>query len=218
MHNGARCLSMYEHHCSQAISAFATKACVVATKSHMLNFCEVCAAMCCDCDLWKPIMQETKRFSVLRKKSKAQNKNSNRDFRKVVVSGSIPDGLRDLHTSKYKRLFNKPNDCCLRKLAKRKNVRTSKQLRFVASIETLNENQALGKTHRFHPWFYLNNISLLLTVILYFNNSIFCCKHYSTTSMNIWLIKFSIVINHLLCCLQKMCLLYPLVSAIKLPS
>ena len=42
-HNSARWLTMYGHQCSQAIPAFAIKACVLATKSHMLNFCEVCA-------------------------------------------------------------------------------------------------------------------------------------------------------------------------------
>ena len=51
--------------------------------------------------------------------------------------------LRDLHTSKYKRPRNKPNDGCLWKPAKRNSVRTSKQLRFVAITETYNGNQAL---------------------------------------------------------------------------
>ena len=70
-HNSARCLAMYGHHCSQTISAFAIKACMLATKSHMLNFFEAC-----DCNHWQPIMQDTKRFSVLQKKKKsnAQNK------------------------------------------------------------------------------------------------------------------------------------------------
>ena len=48
MHNNARCLTMYGHQWSQAIPAFATKPCVLATKSHMLNFCE---SLCCDV-LW----------------------------------------------------------------------------------------------------------------------------------------------------------------------
>ena len=39
-HNSARWLKMYGHQWSQAITAFATKACELATKSHMLNFCE----------------------------------------------------------------------------------------------------------------------------------------------------------------------------------
>ena len=39
-HNNARCLKMYGHQRSQAITAFATKACELATKSHVLNFCE----------------------------------------------------------------------------------------------------------------------------------------------------------------------------------
>ena len=96
---------MYGHQCSQAIPAFAIKPCVLATKSHMLNFCEACAAMCCICHLGEPIMQKAKRFSVLRKKR------PNSDFRKVVISSSIPDGLHKILTSKYKRPRNKPNDC-----------------------------------------------------------------------------------------------------------
>ena len=47
-HNNARCLTMYGHQCSQSIPVFATKAGELATKSHMLNFCEACAAICCD--------------------------------------------------------------------------------------------------------------------------------------------------------------------------
>ena len=93
-HSGTRCLSMYGHHCSQPIPALAIKTCVLATKSHMLNFCEACAAMCCDCDLLEPITQGTTRFSVLRKKkSKAKNKKCNNDFQKVVIFNSIPDAL-----------------------------------------------------------------------------------------------------------------------------
>ena len=58
------------------------KACVLATKLHMLSFCEACGA----------ITQDTKRFSVLsKKKSKAQNN----DFQKVVISNLISDALRD---------------------------------------------------------------------------------------------------------------------------
>ena len=102
-HNSTRYLSMYGHHFSQAIPAFTIKACELATKSHMFNFCKTCAAICCDCDLWEPITKETKRFSVLRKKEQEQSskqKKYNSDFRKVVISNSIPDALRDLHTSK----------------------------------------------------------------------------------------------------------------------
>ena len=131
---------MYGHHCSQAISAFAIKACVLTTKSHALNFFEACAAVCCYCNLWKPRTQVTKRFSGFRKKSKAQNKKYNNGFRKVVMSNAIPDALRDLHTSKYK--YNKPDDGCLWKPTKRNNVCTSQQLRFVASTEKFNGNRA----------------------------------------------------------------------------
>ena len=44
------------------------KTCDLATKSHMLNFCEAYAAICCDCDLQKPTTQDKKRFPVLQKK------------------------------------------------------------------------------------------------------------------------------------------------------
>ena len=105
----------------------------------MLNFCEVCAAICCDCDLW-----DTKRFSVFwKKRARLKTKKYNNDFRKVVISDSIPDALRDLHTSKYKRPRNKPEYCCLKKPAKRNNVRTSKQLWYFASTEKFNGNQVL---------------------------------------------------------------------------
>ena len=111
-HNNARCLSIHGHQCPKLIPAFAVKACLLETKSHMLNFCEASAAICCDCDMWEPITQDTNRFSVFRKKSsKAQNKKH--DFRKVVIFNSIPDALRDLHTSRYKRPRNKPDDGCL---------------------------------------------------------------------------------------------------------
>ena len=38
--------TMYGHQWSQAITAFATKACELATKSHMLNFCEGLRGLC----------------------------------------------------------------------------------------------------------------------------------------------------------------------------
>ena len=50
-HNGAQCLSIDGHQWSQAISAFAVKACVLATKSNMLNFCEGMWGLCWDM-LW----------------------------------------------------------------------------------------------------------------------------------------------------------------------
>ena len=45
-----------------------------------------------------------------------------------------------------KRPRNKPCDACLWKPAQRNEVRASKQLRSVASTETLNGNQALGSS------------------------------------------------------------------------
>ena len=51
--------------------------------------CEACAAICCGCDLWEPITQDTKQiFCPSEKKSKAENTKYN-DFRKVVVFNSI---------------------------------------------------------------------------------------------------------------------------------
>ena len=83
-------------------------------------------------------------FCPPKKKSKAKNKKNNDDFRKVDISDEIPDALRDLHASKYKRPRNVPTDRCLWKPAKRNSVRASKQLRFVAITETFNGNQALS--------------------------------------------------------------------------
>ena len=51
------------------------------------------------------------------------------------------------------KTYNRTYDGCLWKLAKRYNVRTSKQLRFVASTETFNGNQALSTRHSTHVWF-----------------------------------------------------------------
>ena len=78
--------AMYGHQLSQTIPPFAAKACEVATKSHMLNFCEACAAICCDCDLQKPTTRETKKIFCPKKKSESKNKKNNDDFRKVVIS------------------------------------------------------------------------------------------------------------------------------------
>ena len=87
-HNVARCLSMYGHHCSQAIPAFAIKACVLATKLHMLNFCEGLRGLCRDM-LWLWSIETNnarnkKRFSVLRKKIKAKNKKITTTFGKSL--------------------------------------------------------------------------------------------------------------------------------------
>ena len=83
-------------------------------------------------------------FGSLKKMSKAKNeKKYNDNFRKVVISNLLPDALRDLHASKYKRRRNKPNDGCLWKPAKRNSVCASKQLRYVAITEIFNGNQAL---------------------------------------------------------------------------
>ena len=89
MHNNARCLTMYDHQWSQTIPAFATKACELATKSHMLNFCEGLRGLCRDMLwLWSIKTNNTgqkKIFCPPKKKSKAENKKYNDDFRKVVI-------------------------------------------------------------------------------------------------------------------------------------
>ena len=66
-HNSARCLEMYGHQWSQAIAAFATKACELATKPHMLNFCEgLCRDMLWLCSI-ETNNARKKKFPVLQK-------------------------------------------------------------------------------------------------------------------------------------------------------
>ena len=67
-YNSFQCLLMCGHQCSQAILAFPIKASVLATKSHLFNFCKAYASICCYYDPWEPITQDVKSFSVLRKK------------------------------------------------------------------------------------------------------------------------------------------------------
>ena len=62
---------------------------------------------------------------------------------KELICNSIPEALRDLHTSKCKIPHNRPYDVCLWKPAERNKVPTSKQLRFVVSADTIIGNQAL---------------------------------------------------------------------------
>ena len=67
-------------------------------------------------------MQDTKKiFCSLKKSNAKKQKKYNNNFRKVVIV--------------------KPSDSYPWQPAKCNNVRTSKQLRFVASTETFNENQ-----------------------------------------------------------------------------
>ena len=114
-HHSARCLKMYGHQWSQAITAFATKACELATKSHTLNFCE---DLCCDMlwlwsietnnvrkkDFLSPRkkeqsqklrqrsesrytdkMQEAKKNFCPPKKKQSQKQKNSDDFQKVVI-------------------------------------------------------------------------------------------------------------------------------------
>ena len=54
-------------------------------------------------DLWEPITQDTEKiFCPPKEMSKAQTKKKH-NFWKVVISNSIPDELRNLHTSRYKK-------------------------------------------------------------------------------------------------------------------
>ena len=47
------------------------------------------------------------------KKSKAKNKIGTTFVKSLFLTQLTPDELRDLHTSKYKKPRNKPNDGCL---------------------------------------------------------------------------------------------------------
>ena len=80
-------------------------------------------------------------FLSAKKRAKLKTKKYNY-FRKIAISSSIPDALRNLHTSEYKIPRNKPADGYLWKLVKHNNVRLSKQLWFVARTEKFNKNQA----------------------------------------------------------------------------
>ena len=128
-HNGAPCLSMYEHHCSETIAAFAIEACMLATKSHMLNFCKACAMICCDCDLQEPIAPPKKR-------TKFKTKNITTTFWKLLFLTRY----RMRYAPNTKDLVRNLMMVAYMKPAKRNNVCTSKQLGFVASTETFNEN------------------------------------------------------------------------------
>ena len=77
--------AMYGHQLSQTIPPFAAKACEVATKSHMLNFCEACAAICCDCDLQKPTTRETKKIFCPKKRANPKTKKITTTFGKLLL-------------------------------------------------------------------------------------------------------------------------------------
>ena len=103
--------------CSQANQAFGIKACVLSWKSHMLNFSERMRGLCRDMLWLRPMETENagcrKDFLHSGKKSMTKEWFHNNDFRDVAVYNSIPDALRDLHTSKCKRPHNRPYDACL---------------------------------------------------------------------------------------------------------
>ena len=105
--------------CSQTISAFATKACVLALKSHMMNFFERMRDLCSDMLWLRPVETENtecrKNLSPLKKRAEPKN-----NFITMTFWNSIPDVPRDLHTSKCKRPPNRTYDGYLWKPAKRK--------------------------------------------------------------------------------------------------
>ena len=76
-YNSTRCLTMYEHHCSQAIPSL-----------RLLTFavgCEACAAICCDCDLRKPRTQDIKNiFCFPEKRSR---------LRKIIITTNFGKSL-----------------------------------------------------------------------------------------------------------------------------
>ena len=75
--SSARYLSIYRHPCSQAIPPFAIKVCDIGTKSHMLNFCEACAALCCEFDLWETDNAEHEKYFLFSEKKRAKLKTKN---------------------------------------------------------------------------------------------------------------------------------------------
>ena len=168
-HNSARCLKMHGHQCSQAITTFATKACELATKSYMLNFCEGLRDLCRDI-LWLwPIetdyAKHKKYFLSCKKRAKLKTKNITTTFGKsLFLIKYIPDALRDLHASKYKRHRNKPDDGWLWKPAKPNKIRMSKQLRFVAITETFNRKPGLTVSVQHRP---TNITPFIISLLLY---------------------------------------------------
>ena len=107
-HSGARCFLIHKYHCSQAIPAFATKACALASKWHLLKISEgMRYAVTATYGNWERKIQ--KKFRTFEKKeSKTKEQFYNNDFRKVIFSNAIPYALHDLPTSKCKRHHNRP--------------------------------------------------------------------------------------------------------------
>ena len=76
------------------------KGCELATMLHMLNFCEACATICCDCDLWEPIKQVTKKISVLQKKvQSSKQKNVTTTFGKSLFYSLLVTQYRMSYTN-----------------------------------------------------------------------------------------------------------------------
>ena len=84
---------------------------MVATMSQMLNFCEGMRGLCRDM-LW--LLPSETENTVYRKDflSFGTKRTTLEQFLKAVIYNLIPDMLRDLHTSKYKRPPNKSDDAC----------------------------------------------------------------------------------------------------------
>ena len=86
-----------------------------------------------------------KRFSVFRKKrAKLKTKDITTTFGKSLFLTKHRIRYAIYMPPNTKVLLNKPNNGCRRKTAKRNDVRTSKQLRFVAITERFNGNQAIS--------------------------------------------------------------------------
>ena len=113
-HNSARSLPINGYQRSQTIPACLHKSSKCWT---FARCCEACAAICCNMLWLQPMETENagcrKDFLHSGKKSMTKEWFHNNDFRDVAVYNSIPDALRDLHTSKCKRPHNRPYDACL---------------------------------------------------------------------------------------------------------
>ena len=84
--------------------SFYNKARVLTLKLHMLNFFERLKGLCRDILLLRPRTQDTEMILLPLGKSKTKEQFFNNNFQKVVAFNSIPDALRNLHTSKAKYL------------------------------------------------------------------------------------------------------------------
>ena len=144
--DASRCMD--GHQWTQTITAFATKAWKVATKSHMLNFCEGLPGLCRDMlRLWSI---ETNNARNKKDFLSSENKNKAKNKKKITTTFGKSLFLIEYRTryaiymapNTKDLAINQTRDGCLWKPAKRNSVCVSKQLRFVAITETFIGNQA----------------------------------------------------------------------------